>query len=244
VGKVASQALNNSGLLPRRLELTHQKSRCMVNVGKILSSGIEVTEVVSKKLMSIKRVCQDNSQQVLCALNAVTSVSVFAQLGSHLAGVISDCSSTHGWGPGSDMAGCSSGVLKVIGKLHQITAAGMLISAKCHIEQPQGMKLYTESDTVATTSSNSMALLLAFILPVAMVMSFFGGARFAKTRGRPAATQDSFTNLQSFGRRPMFSDEVIEALPLSEESLGLDFQRSSLATGSPSARRVNPRFDI
>jgi len=120
------------------------------------------------------------------AHNSLKLVEVLAQLGSFLAGSVAHCESALA-NKEDSKAECASTVQGMVANLMNVADVGMTVHAACSSDA----RLYLENGAEkATSSSSSMPLALAALLPISAVLSFVAGSRFAKARSQNARSAD------------------------------------------------------
>jgi len=120
------------------------------------------------------------------AHNSLKLVQVLAELGSFLAGSVAHCESAIA-GKEDSKAECASTVQGMVANLMNVADVGMKVHAACS----EDARLYLENGAEkATSSSSSMPLALAALLPISAVLSFVAGSRFAKARSQNARSAD------------------------------------------------------
>jgi len=122
-----------------------------------------------------------------CDHNALKLVEVLSQLGSFVAGAVAHCKAAAG---GSDTkAVCASTVQGMVNNLVNVADVGMSVHKACALTDEQ--RLYLEADSqTATSTSSSLPMALAALLPISAVLSFVAGSRFAKARAQSVRSPD------------------------------------------------------
>jgi len=121
------------------------------------------------------------------AQNTLKLVQVLAELGSFLAGSVANCKVAIAGGAEDSKAECASTVQGMVANLMNVADVGMKVHAACSSDA----RLYLENGAEkATSSSSSMPLALAALLPISAVLSFVAGSRFAKARSQNARSAD------------------------------------------------------
>ena len=120
--------------------------------------------------------------------NTLKLVQVLAELGSFLAGSVAHCESAIA-GKEDSKAECASTVQGMVANLMNVADVGMKVHKACALSEDE--RLYLETDAQpATSSSSSMPLAMAALLPISAVLSFVAGSRFAKARSQNARSPD------------------------------------------------------
>jgi len=159
------------------LERETKLAKCTSNAGHSMNSVFEA----SNTLQSLKSKCPTGES---CAINALDLVDVLASFGSYIAATVDDCTAYENKA-GNDNADCADGILASIARLSKLAKIGLEMSTSC---KTTSSRLYSDIDSQASTAlASPLALALAAILPVAAVLSFVAGTRFAKKRQQ---TQD------------------------------------------------------
>ena len=82
---------------------------------------------------------------------------------------------------------------RIVHHIENVNRAGVAMSKACHVGEAQ--RLYLEDDEASTTqeatSSSSVTMALAALLPITAVLSFVGGTRLAKSGTQPARDCES-----------------------------------------------------
>jgi len=160
------------------LERETALAKCTSNAGHSMNSVFEA----SNTLQSLKSKCPTGES---CAINALDLVDVLASFGSYIAATVDDCTAYENKA-GNDNADCADGILASIARLSKLAKIGLEMSTSC---KKTSSRLYSDIDSQASTAlASPLALALAAILPIAAVLSFVAGTRFAKKRQQ---TQDS-----------------------------------------------------
>jgi len=121
--------------------------------------------------------------------NTLKLVQVLAELGSFLAGSVANCKVAIAGGAEDSKAECASTVQGMVGNLMNVADVAMKVHKDCALSEDE--RLYLETDTQkATSSSSSMPLAMAALLPISAVLSFVAGSRFAKARAQNARSPD------------------------------------------------------
>jgi len=122
------------------------------------------------------------------AHNSLKLVQVLSELGSFLAGSVAHCESAIA-GKSDSKAACASTVQGMVANLMNVADVAMNVHKACALSEDE--RLYLETDTQkATSSSSSMPLAMAALLPISAVLSFVAGSRFAKARAQNARSPD------------------------------------------------------
>jgi len=157
------------------LERESQLGKCTADAGESMNSIFEA----SNTLQEIKHKCQGKS----CTINSLDLVDVLASFGSYIAAAVDDCSAYSGdrlHGDGNKKADCTSGILGSVAQISKVAKIGLEMKTSCG---KSSSRLYSDIDSQAGTAiASPLALALAAILPIAAVLSFVAGSRFAKNR--------------------------------------------------------------
>jgi len=168
-------------------ERASQLGKCTADGGKSMNSIFEA----SNQLQVMKNKCQGKA----CTINSLDLVDVLASFGSYIAAAVDDCSAYTGGklhGDGNEKADCTSGVLGSIAQITTVAKIGLEMKTSC----AKSSRLYSDIDRQAATATASpLALALAAILPIAAVLSFVAGSRFAKNR-KQAVTHDEIPQVE------------------------------------------------
>jgi len=124
------------------------------------------------------------------AHNSLKLVQVLSELGSFLAGSVAHCESAIA-GKSDSKAACASTVQGMVANLMNVADVAMNVHKACALSEDERLYLETyDTNSKATSSSSSMPLAMAALLPISAVLSFVAGSRFAKARAQNARSPD------------------------------------------------------
>jgi hypothetical protein len=171
--------------------------KCVVDAKDIVTSLMGAVSDFSK----VAKDCQAGTKD--CAINALSTIGAISEIGSGIAGIVNDCQVMgNALSLGNKDARCVKATSTVVADLSLIGAAGVNIAKKCKVSGEVVSKRLYELEAAETRSpQNSMVFVLAACIPLAAVLSFVGGARFAKRRTE--------RNTQT-----LWADEADEMLPM------------------------------
>jgi len=142
---------------------------CVVDVKHSLKAIFKTIKV----LMSLKK---NHSK------NAIKVVAAFAGLGEYLAGVVGHCTDY-----ANVKALCAAQSARLIKQFTNVAKGGRGLAKECHLSQSRLYALENdedETDIPEASSSSSVTLALAAILPLTAVLGFVGGSRLSKGRSQ------------------------------------------------------------
>jgi len=169
--------------------------KCVVDAKDTVTNLMGAVSDFSK----IAKDCQAGTQD--CAINALTTIGAISKIGSGIAGIVNDCQvMANALSLGNKDARCVKATSTVVGDLSLIGAAGVNIAKQCKVST-EVKRLYELEAAETRSPQNSMVFVLAACIPLAAVLSFVGGARFAKRRTE--------RNTQT-----LWADEADEMLPM------------------------------
>ena len=105
-----------------------------------------------------------------------------------MAGSVAHCESAIA-GKENSKAECASTVQGMVSNLMNVADVGMKVHKACGLSDAERLYLENGADK-ATSSSSSMPMALAALLPISAVLSFVAGSRFAKARSQNARSPD------------------------------------------------------
>jgi hypothetical protein len=141
-----------------------RKGHCIVDVKHSLKAIFKTIKV----LMSLKK---DRSK------NAIKVVAAFAGLGEYLAGIVGHC---------TDFAHvdalCAGQSARLLKELTNVAKGGRNVAKECHTSESRLYALDNDDETeiAEDSSSSSVTLALAAMLPLAAVVGFVSGTRLSK----------------------------------------------------------------
>jgi hypothetical protein len=151
---------------------------CLVDVKDTVKSLFKAT----KRILTVKENC-DGEHERHCAHNALKIVAAFSGMGEYLANAVGRCSPhTKANAKLRDEAQCTAQVMELVRHLHNVGRASVDLNKYCEVGEQRLYQLEHGVEMQSTTSG-SVSLFLAALLPFTAVLSFVGGSRFAKTRG-------------------------------------------------------------
>jgi hypothetical protein len=152
--------------------------QCVINIKdtvKSLFKGI-------KRIMTIKENCED-PKSMGCAHNSIKVVDAFTGLAEYISGAIAKCSASSKHQVDALCAQMSIRLFHAIGNVDRASTA---MYQDCKISTAE--RLYLENEETApvapASSSGSVTLALAALLPITAVLSFVGGKRLARARAQ------------------------------------------------------------
>jgi len=150
-------------------------AQCLVDVKDVTKSLFKAT----KRIIDVKENCNGENQRH-CAHNSLKIVAAFAGMGEYLAGALGRCSPNIAANAKLRANGqCAQEAESLVRHTANTARAGMYMQKYC-IEDAQ--RLYElEDGTEMQSSSNSVTLALAALLPLTAVFAFVGGKRFARS---------------------------------------------------------------
>jgi hypothetical protein len=171
--------------------------KCVVDVQDTVANLMGAVSDFSK----VAKDCQAGTKD--CAINALSTIGAISKIGSGIAGIVNDCQVMgNALSLGNKDARCVKATSTVVADLSLIGAAGVNIAKKCKVSGEVVSKRLYELEAAETRSpQNSMVFVLAACIPLAAVLSFVGGARFAKRRTERNA-------------QTLWADEADEMLPM------------------------------
>jgi len=152
-------------------------------------------------LQEMQSSCSGNAEK--CTVPTLDVVSVLASFGSYISGAFNDCSAYAKSPADTGDADCASAVLGGVAQLVAAAEAGLKMTEKC---SASASRLYLDTQGQATSYS-PMFTALAAALPLAAVVGFLAGSRFAKVRGH------AISQLPYIGMRSGHGDGI-ESQPL------------------------------
>jgi hypothetical protein len=148
--------------------------KCLVDAKGTVTNLFQAVLQLSK----VSKDCEAGTNQ--CAINALSIIGAVAKMGAGIAGTVNDCQiMADPTKTGNKDARCVKAVSKVVAGLSHIGVAGTKIAQKCTVST---QRLYELEAAETGAPQNSMVLMLAACIPLAAVLSFVVGARFAKRR--------------------------------------------------------------
>jgi len=147
--------------------------KCIVDAKDTITNLV----AASMKLGKVSKACEAGS--VSCTNNVLSIIGAAASMGSALAGTVTDCQSVAPTSAGNKNAKCVQSSLRTVAALDKLGLAGTNIAHKCTVS---AARLYELEAAQTGSSSNSLVFGMAAFIPIAAVLSFVVGARFAKLR--------------------------------------------------------------
>jgi len=170
-----------SGLaVPTKLEGTTTLGYCVTDATNSMKTLFAAVHALS----TMHSDCESAGGK--CDHNALKLVEVLSQLGSFVAGAVAHCQGY--MGVKDTKAVCASTVQGMVSNLVNVADVGMAVHKACALTAEQ--RLYLESDSPKATSSSSLPMALAALLPISAVLSFVAGSRFSKARAQNARSPD------------------------------------------------------
>jgi len=167
--------------VPTKLEQATTLGHCVVDATNSMKTLFAAVHTLS----TMHADCESAGGK--CDHNALKLVEVLSQLGSFVAGAVAHCKGY--MGEKDTKAVCASTVQAMVSNLANVADVGMSVHKACALSEEQ--RLYLESDSAkATSSSSSLPMALAALLPISAVLSFVAGSRFAKVRAQNARAPD------------------------------------------------------
>jgi len=160
------------------LELQTDLGKCTGDATDGLNSMLHATTSLGEMQSS----CSGNAGD--CTVPTLEVVSVLASIGSYISAAFSDCSAFAKSPVNTDAADCASAVLDGVAQLSAAAEAGLQLKDAC---SASASRLYLDTKGQATSSSPGLTALAA-LLPLAAVLGFVAGSRFAKNRGHAQQT--------------------------------------------------------
>merc|ERR1712139_530700 len=150
--------------------------QCLVDVKDTVKSLFKTT----KRILTIPKNC-DGDDQADCAHNGLKLVAALSSMGQYLAGAIGRCSANTVANKHLKEAGeCAEQVDELVRYLTDLGRAGVGLHENC---EEGAERLYElEHGVEMQSGGSSMTIALAALLPIAAVLSFVVGSRFAKSR--------------------------------------------------------------
>jgi len=169
--------------------------KCVVDAKSIVTNLMGAVSDFS----TVAKDCQAGTQD--CAKNLLSTLGAISKIGAGIAGIVNDCQIMgNALSLGNADARCVQATSTVVGDLSLIGAAGVNIAKQCKAST-EVKRLYELEAAETRSPQNSMVFVLAACIPLAAVLSFVGGARFAKRRTE--------RNTQT-----LWADEADEMLPM------------------------------
>lgn len=156
--------------------------KCTADAASSMNSFFEA----HNSIQHLKSTC--GSGKAGCTVSALDVTAVLADFGAYIAAAYDDCQTYHGEkNPGevkdTEDADCADAVLDGVSQVSRLAELGLKMYGAC---RPAPSRLYLEGNGQATGSP--LVLALAAIIPVAAVVSFVAGSRFAKSRQQTWST--------------------------------------------------------
>jgi hypothetical protein len=155
--------------------------QCIVNVKNTMKSLFKAIA----RIMTVKHNCKDPSSRK-CAHNDLKIMTGLIGMGEYLSGAVGKCTPYSMENlPQKERAMCSMYSLKLVQQLGVVDRASIAMSKACEITGPERARLYAEDNEDVqenTSHSNSLTIGLVALLPIASVVGFVGGSRYAKSR--------------------------------------------------------------
>jgi hypothetical protein len=155
--------------------------KCMARIGDSVKGLVAFATTVQGMA---KKECSGKG----CVGHVLALIDVLSETGEALSGAFDRCDVSHdflgeheGTGfPANQNAACAESIFGVVNSVAGVAHYGYQVGKEC--KAPKSHRLYSEHAAHVSRSSPTLALVVA--LPIAAVMSFFGGLRFGKFRRR------------------------------------------------------------
>jgi len=168
--------------VPAKLQQTTTLGYCVVDA----TNSVKTLFAAVHQMSTMHADCESAGGK--CDHNALALVEVLSQLGSFVAGAVAHCKGAAGVAADTK-AVCASTVQGMVSNLVNVADVGMSVHKACALTAEQ--RLYLENDAEkATSSSSSLPMALAALLPISAVLSFVAGSRFSKARAQNARSPD------------------------------------------------------
>merc|ERR1719498_2379716 len=133
-------------------------------------------------IQKLKKSCDDQESRA-CKVDALDVTAVLSDWGAYIAEAYRHCDMYNRHGAKADQADdeaeCAAAVLEGVADLTRMADLGLGMHKAC----AKASRLYLDEKIASESSSSpSMTLALAASIPVAAVLSFIAGSRFAKSR--------------------------------------------------------------
>jgi hypothetical protein len=143
----------------------------------LIASTSTITEIAKKE-------CKGHE----CTERILELIHVLSEFGAHFAGAFDNCESAKGaenglaeeYGISNQQALCAEHILEVVSGLTGLAHNGYVTKFACAV--PKKDRLYSVNAVAADSTGHTMTWTLAAAVPIASLLSFFGGLRFAKSR--------------------------------------------------------------
>jgi hypothetical protein len=162
------------------LELLTPIGKCFHKV-----TGASVMLVASSQTIAsiAKKSCKGHE----CVAHILDLVHVLSEFGMHFAGAFDNCASVKTpqgnlntqYQITNQQARCAEDIFEVVSGLTGLAHHGYLVKGACAV--PKKERLYSENAEGLDSSSHTMTWSLVAAIPIASLVSFFGGLRLAKT---------------------------------------------------------------
>jgi len=150
---------------------------CIVDIKSSMKSFFKVI----KRLMTVKHNCKHGMSKH-CVHNSLKIVAAFANLGAFIANAVGHCDAHKFNGD----AYCAAQSMRLVNEVNNVAKAGVAMAKECHEDSDSRLYLLDEEDDEApASSSSSVTMALAAMLPITAVLAFVGGSRLAKARSQP-----------------------------------------------------------
>jgi hypothetical protein len=154
--------------------------KCFSNIGTATKSLLALSVTLSS-------IAKHKCTGKMCTAAILILVHVAAVFGESFAHAFDNCamSEVGGVGVGNRQAECAGAVFGLVTGLTGLSAHGYIVSKECKTDEKKPLKTirrYIEGSEISEGSSNStpMTFAMAAAIPIAAVVSFIAGLRFAR----------------------------------------------------------------
>jgi hypothetical protein len=154
--------------------------RCFANIGDSAKSLLALS-------VTLSAVAKHKCKGYECTAAILILVHVASKFGEAFATAFDECSLSPvgGKGPRNQQASCAGAIFGLVDGLTGLSAHGYIVSQACKTDVKKSLRLIQSTESLEdSTNSNSMMFAIAAAIPLAAVVSFFGGLRFAKSGHR------------------------------------------------------------
>jgi len=165
-------------------------------LGACLSNIGDSTKDLLALSVTLSAIAKHKCTGKMCKAAILLLMHVAAKFGEAFAYAFNNCdlSPVGGAGLGNQQAGCAGAIFGLADALTGLSAHGYLVSTacKCDVKKPvRTIRRYIEGreSPESSTNSNAMTFAIAAAIPIASVVSFISGLRYAKSGGRNTKVQ-------------------------------------------------------
>jgi hypothetical protein len=163
--------------------------KCFSNIGTASKSLLALS-------VTLSAIAKHKCTGKMCTAAILILVHVAAVFGESFAHAFDNCamSEVGGVGTGNRQAECAGAVFGLVNGLTGLAAHGYVVGKECKTDKEKPLKTirrYIEGSEIPEGSTNSMPMTFAIAaaIPIAAVVSFMAGLRFAKHGARSAMVQ-------------------------------------------------------